>query len=79
MTDFGLNGLATKGMIVIEIEDVEDALHVAPELFTLRKMTKSPFPATALGDVHAAGCLIYQITHRLPLISKDEIVKHPSM
>ena len=73
-----LDELATKDMIVIELEDVEDALHVAPELFTMRKMVKSPFPATTLGDVYAVGCLIYQISYRLPLISKDEVVKHPS-
>ena len=41
-------------------------------------MAKSVFPSSQSGDIYAIGCLFYEIFYRLPLISADEAVKHPS-
>jgi hypothetical protein len=51
---------------------------VSPELFTARRTLKSALPGSIAGDVYAAGCVFYEIYYRLPLVTHDYAVKHPS-
>ena len=88
-----MNELATKEMIQMdEVSDVLgatfffpyrfcllDLLHVAPELIEdNHSRMKSVYPATFAGDMYAIGCLLFEICYREPLMTKEEIVKHPS-
>ena len=88
-----LEDLSSRAIIECEPDDVQgkiatsqqiaiipDVLHVAPELLTseVRRRDKIAFPATFLGDIYAAGCLMYEIASRQRLINKDDLVKQPS-
>ena len=52
-------------------------MHVAPELLQIRANRRMPLPATKLGDVYAASCIIYECFYRQRLMSDEELRTNP--
>jgi hypothetical protein len=58
------------------VADVNDLLHIAPELSV---WNKSAFSASFAGDIYALGAVYYQAENRLPLIDHDQLMLYPTI
>jgi hypothetical protein len=60
----------------LPVADLNDLLHIAPEL-SVRNSTV--FSSSYAGDVYALGAIYYQAENRLPLIDHDQLMLYPTI